>query len=66
MTCDCPCDLTFPWQPYFTGMFLFISITFELTLVGFLRFWTNPEIKLADHDGRQSEMVMQLLCHVMS
>ena len=43
-------------------VFLFVLITFEPILDGFLRIWTNPEIQ----DGRHSEMITQLLRHVTS
>ena len=43
MTCDCPCDMMFPWQPYFDRhVFQNFIILF---LDGFWRFWTNPEIQ---------------------
>ena len=46
-------------------VFLFVLITFEPILDGFLRIWTNPEIQLmVDQDGRHSETITQLLRHV--
>ena len=41
-------------------VFLFVSITFEPILDGFLRFWKHPVIQ----DGRHSDMITRLLRYV--
>ena len=46
--------------------FLFVLVTFERILDGFMRFWTNPETQDGDQDSRHSEMVLLLLRHVTS
>ena len=38
-------------------LFLFVLITFEPILDGFLRFWRNPKSKMADRDCRRSDMI---------
>ena len=47
-------------------VFLFVLITSEPILDGFLAFGKIQKLKMADQDGRHSEMITQLLRHVMS
>ena len=93
MTCHCPRDFSFSWQPHFDKhvfpispilklnksflvaffksldhfmVFLFVLITFDPSMDDFLRFRQIQKSKMVDQDGCHSEMVTQLLRHVMS
>ena len=47
-------------------VFLFVLITFEPILDGFIGFGQIQKSKMADQDGRHSEMIKLLLSHVTS
>ena len=73
MTCHCPSDLTFQWQPYSDGhVFQNVNIlyikqklsSFEPILGGFGGFGPIQKSKMADQDGRHTEMITHLLPHV--